>query len=152
MGLVLAFWLAGVATGAAAGGRLVGRPGRPGRPLAVFATAGLAMPACLAAVVVLMRGARLILGVGPGEYVGPGAMVLVSLLATVPVSLWIGLAFPAASALLGDAPAAGATGAASGGAGAAGPHAAKARAVGWVYLAESAGGLVGGVLFSFILV
>jgi len=133
-GLVLAFWLSGVAVGAHAGGRLVRRLRRPA--LALVAS-GLAMPVLLAAEICFLRLARPILGVGPGEYVGLGAMFLVSLAATAPVSLWVGVAFPAASAVLGrDAQ---------------GPTR-KARSVGWVYLAESAGSLVGGALFSFVLV
>jgi len=133
-GLVLAFWLAGVAAGAMAAGRLIDRSGRP---WLVFAVAGLAMPPALLGEVVLLRVARSLVDVGPGEYVGPGMTVLLAAIATVPVSVWVGLAFPAASALIARGP---------------DPSHEKARAVGWVYLAESAGALVGGAAFSFLLV
>jgi len=133
-GLVLAFWLAGVAVGAAASGRaLQNRP----EPWGALAIAGLVMPDVLLAEIVLLRVARPVLGVGPGEYIGPGAMILVTLIGTLPTSLWVGMAFPAASALVAKA-----NGAA--------PE--KARGIGWVYLTESAGALAGGTLFSFVLV
>jgi len=132
-GLVLAFWLAGVAAGALAAGRLISTVRRP---WLMFATAGLAMPAALLGEIVLLRIARSIVGVGPGAYVGPGVTVLLTLASTVPVGFWVGLAFPAASALMARAPDASSE---------------KARAVGWVYLAESAGALVGGAAFSFLL-
>jgi len=133
-GLVLAFWLAGVAAGAGAAGRLIPRARRP---WITMAAAALTMPAVLAAEVVLLRLVRPLLGAGPGEYVGPGAMVLVTLVATLPVSIWVGAAFPAASALVArwqDG------------------SAEKARRIGWVYLVEAAGSLIGGALFSFVLV
>ena len=135
-GLVLAFWLVGVAVGATISGR--GHPAsRPSAALGKFAAAGLLIPLALLAVVIFLRCVRSTLGVGPGEYVGPGTMFWVTLLATAPVSVWVGLAFPAASALVALPH---------------GPTAEKARAVGWVYLTESAGALAGGVLFSFVLV
>jgi spermidine synthase len=130
-GLVLASWLAGVALGAQAGGWL------SRRAWVAFAAAGLAMPLVLVMAVALLRLARLMLDVGPGEYIGPGEMFLVSLAATMPVSLWVGLSFPAASALVAQD---------------ARTDAGQARAVGWAYLVESAGGLAGGALYSFVLV
>jgi len=133
-GLVLGFWLAGVAAGAAVGGRLVRSPRRA---LVGLVVSGLAMPLLLAATVAGLRLARAALGVGPGEYVSPAAMAVVTLLGTAPVSLWVGLAFPSASVLLARDAQDGAD---------------RARAVGWVYLSESLGALVGGALFSFVLV
>ena len=133
-GLVLGFWLAGVAAGAAVGGRLARSPRRA---LAGLLVSGLAMPLVLTGTVAGLRLARGILGVGPGEYVSPGATAVVTLFGTAPVSLWVGLAFPSASVLL---------------AGAAQDGADRARSVGWVYLSESFGSLVGGALFSFVLV
>lgn len=130
-GLVLASWLAGVALGAQVGGWL------SRRAWVAFAAAGLAMPLVLVLAVALLRLSRLMLDVGPGEYIGPGEMFLVSLAATMPVSLWVGLSFPAASALVAKDARTGAD---------------QARAVGWAYLVESAGGLAGGALYSFVLV
>ena len=133
-GLVLAFWLGGVAVGARTSGRLLTSPRRS---LTVFAASNLAMPLFLAAQIVLLRGARSILGCGPGEYVGPWHMLLVAAATTIPVSVWIGLAFPAASGLLGELR---------------GETQDKGRSVGRVYVAEAAGSLVGGALFSFVFV
>jgi len=133
-GLVLGFWLAGVAVGAWAGGRLA-------RTLAgaigALTVSGLAMPLALAGTVAGLRVARGIAGAGPGEYVGPGATALLALVGTVPVSVWVGLAFPAASVLVARGEEASAE---------------RARAVARVYLAESLGALVGGMAFSFLLV
>ncbi len=133
-GLVLACWLAGVAAGSHTGGRLVGRTRRP---WLLFAASNVVMPLLMTADVVLLRGARHLMGSGPGEYVGVAGMLLVAALASVPVSFWVGLAFPTASALLGRSRE---------------DRIEKARSVGWVYLVESAGSLVGGALFSFVLV
>lgn len=131
-GLVLAFWLAGVGIGAAGAGRLVENSARP---WLTFAVAGLAMPVALGLEIALLRVARSFVGAGPGEYVGPGAMIWITLAATLPVSIWVGLSFPAASAMLAR------TGQAA--------HE-KALAVGWAYLIEAGGSLLGGILFSFV--
>jgi spermidine synthase len=133
-GLVLAFWLAGVGLGAVVAGRMSEKTSRPWR---MFTVAGLAMPAVLAAEIAFLRVARCLACVGPGEYVGPGAMIWITLVATVPVSVWVGVTFPAAAAML---------------AGGAGGTAEKARAVGWAYLVEAGGSLFGGGVFSFLLV
>jgi len=133
-GLVLACWLAGVAAGARAGGSLTSSDTRAWR---VFAASNLSIPLFVVAEVLFLRVIRSVLGSGPGEYVGAGNMLLVAAAATVPVSVWIGLAFPAAAALLARRHK---------------EEAEQARSVGWVYLVESAGSLVGGVLFSFAFV
>jgi spermidine synthase len=130
-GLVLAFWLAGIALGAKLGGRLA----RWAWP--AFAGAGVALPLVLVVAVAMLRMARTLLGVGPGEYVGPGEITLITLIATLPVSFWIGLSFPAASALAANERE---------------TPSERARAVGRVYLVESAGSLIGGIVFSFVLV
>jgi len=133
-GLVLALWLGGVAIGAQAGGWALQRSARPHL---AFSVAALAMPPLLLGEIVLLRVARSLAGVGPGEYVGPGAMLLITLAATLPVSVWVGLAFPAAAKTV---------------AWAGQSVSEKARGVGWIYLVESAGSLVGGAAFSFLLV
>jgi spermidine synthase len=133
-GLVLAFWLAGVGIGAAVAGRLADRSARPWR---LLLAASLGMPGALVLIINFLRVARLFAGVGPGEYVGPGAMIWITLVATVPVSVWVGVTFPVASVMLARAD---------------DQAAAKARAVGWAYLIEAAGSLLGGALFSFFFV
>jgi spermidine synthase len=133
-GLVLAFWLAGIAVGAQAAGWALGKSGRP---WILFAVAALLVPAVLVGEVSLLRLARSWLGVGPGEYVWPESMLWISALATMPIGLLVGATFPAVSALAArDDATAGQ----------------KARAVGSVYLWEAAGSLAGGLLFSFVLV
>lgn len=133
-GLVLAFWLAGVALGALPGPLFLERWRRP---LPVFAAACLALPLVLTATVVIIRAARGLAGAGPGEYLAPGAMVAVVAATTLPVGFLVGLAFPAASALLARDDR---------------QTVEKARAIGWIYLADSLGSLAGGVVFSFLLV
>jgi spermidine synthase len=132
-GLILGFWLAGVAAGAQTAGRALRKSARP---WLAFSVVCLAMPAVLMLEIVLLRTARSLAGATAGEYVGPGAMVWITLAAAFPVALCVGLTFPAAGAMLARADAR--------------PHE-KARAVGWAYLVESAGGLVGGALYSFVL-
>ncbi len=133
-GLVFAFWLAGVAMGAQLTRPLLRSRGRE---LRVFAAANITMPLLLVVAVLFLRGARSLLGTDSGEHIGLGNMLLVSAATTLPVSLWIGLAFPAAAAMLGETSERAAE---------------KARTVGFVYLAEATGSLVGGVLFSFVFV
>jgi len=133
-GLVLAFWLAGVAAGARLGGYVLNLMRRHWVALTV---SSLAMPLLLVVAVSFIRASRLLLGSGPGEYLGFTGLVLVAATATIPVSLWIGLAFPTASTLLSDL-------------GDKSTH--KAQSIGWVYMTESAGSLFGGALYSFLLV
>lgn len=132
-GLVLAFWLAGTALGAFLSGRFVGR-GERGWP--TFVAAGTFMPVMFVAETALVRLARPFLGIGPGEYIGPGGMITLAAVATLPISFWIGVGFVAASAIVSVRPG----------------ESSEARSIGWVYAVESAGCLVGGALFSLVLV
>ena len=132
-GLVLAFWLAGVAMGAAP---LRRRETKPRWNLWQLVLVGNMISAGLLIEVMAIRFARLLIGVGPGEYVGPGAMVLLASTVFF-VGLPVGVAFPAATALFAEAEPS---------------TSGKARGVGGVFLVESAGSLVGGLLFSFFLV
>ncbi|MBN1341143.1 MAG: hypothetical protein JXQ73_00585 [Phycisphaerae bacterium] len=128
-GIVLFAWLAGVGVGAWLGGVLVRRAASAARTLAL--TAGgfaLAGPTSI----FLLRGARVWLDVGPGQYVPMDAMFELSVLLVSPFGILIGLAFPLACEA------------------ARGPD--ESAGIGWVYLVESAGSLVGGLAFTFVLV
>jgi len=133
-GLVLAFWLLGFGVGAKLGSL---GPKHSQALLRLLAAPILGIPAILALTIMFLRVSRSLIGAGTGEYVSPSHMVWISLVATMPISLLIGMTLPSASVLV-----------ASG----AGTNHAKAQAIGWVYLVESAGSLVGGALYSFVLV
>ncbi len=133
-GFIFTFWLVGVALGAA-GVRHRARTADSARRW--LAGAVLVLPLSLTAVLVFLRASRLIFGLGAGAYPGPGAVLLIDLLAALPVGIPIGAAFPTASAVLAED---------------AGDDTVRARSVGRIYAVEAAGSLVGGALFSFFLV
>jgi spermidine synthase len=133
LGLILALWLAWVAVGAWGLARRSKRMGS-GAVAAGLAAAAVLLPAQVA----LIRGGRTLLGVTPGRLVAFGPMVLTILLALGPLCLLLGWQFTLGARLLtqrGESPAA-----------------PLGTGVGAAYVAESAGALLGGALFSFLLV
>lgn len=128
-GIMLFAWLVGVGFGAALGGSLSRRVRRVDRWLACFVAAfALAGPLSI----VLLRSARGWLDVGPGQYIPLAQMAWLSGLLVSPFGLLIGVAFPlACRAVRGQD---------------------DAARIGRVYLIESAGSLVGGLAFTFVLV
>ena len=136
-GVVLFAWLAGVAAGGAVGGWWSRRSGRPvaGLVVVLLVLGGLSL-----AELVAFRELRSWLGVRPGELVPVAGLAVAALLAVAPAGALVGLAFPLACqaadtlsrALAGDG-------------------APRAGLLGDIYALESAGSLVGGVLFSFVL-
>ncbi len=143
-GIVLFAWLFGVAVGALAGGRLAERPGSNDLRLVAVLVA-LSLAAC--AELWLFRGARIWLGVGPGELLPLPKTMLAALVFVSPVGAFVGLAFPiacsvrrsAGSDVSGDnEPADGRI-----------ADGDDTLRLGRVYAVESAGSLVGGAVFSF---
>ncbi len=127
-GLVLAAWLAGVGLGATLGGRLARRVKRADRGLILLMTAfALLAPTGLT----LLRLARSWLDIGPGEYVPLSAMAWLSALFVGPFGLLIGIAFPLACVVARAG--------------------SESDRIGWVYIFESVGGLIGGLVFTFVL-
>lgn len=122
-GLILAAWLAWGAAGSAVAARW--RQARPRTVAVGLALAALLLPAQLA----LVRGVRSLLGVPPGAFVELAPMVAAATLIPAPLCGLLGLLFAFTARLL------------------AGPDA-GARA----YLWESGGSVIGGALFSFVLV
>jgi spermidine synthase len=132
-GLILAWWLLWEAAGAWGLGHWADRKGWGRRALALtLIAAALLLPLQIA----LTRSMRDVLGVTTGAFVPLGQMVWAVGLVIAPYCLAHGLGFSLAAKLL---PAASST-------------AARGASAGRAYAYESAGAVVGGALFSFILV
>jgi len=128
IGLILAVWLAWVAVGAWGLGRVVSSL-RAG-----LAVAALLLPAQVA----LVRGSRTLLHVTPGALLPPGSTLLTLLLTLAPLCLLLGRLFTLGAQLYPS-------------------HLSLHRdrvggGVGAAYVAESLGAVVGGALYSFLLV
>ena len=130
LGLTFFGWLAGVSIGAAVAGR-VSRSARARLTAFLLALVLLALLAPVEIVVIrVIRGAFTI---GPGEYLSLWTMLWLNPALTVPVSFLIGFAFPLASALLAG-------------------EKESQDPITKVYIVEAVGSLVGGALFSFLLI
>jgi len=126
-GLVLAAWLAWVAAGSWGMARLAERRQLGARTFA----AGLALAAALLpAQIGLVRGVKTLLGVTPGAFVEFGPMVGVVVLVLAPLCLLTGFLFTLGARLTVE----------------------RGGAIGQAYVWESAGAVVSGVLFSFVLI
>ncbi len=138
IGLVLGAWLLLEALGSGLAGRVSDRiPLRPAAyALLQTVLALLLFPSLLLAVHV--RG---LLGAIPGEVVAPPAALWTSLLVLAPVGLVDGAMFATACRVYGEI---------SGGVGPAGRP--DSRPAGRVYVLEAAGSILGGVLFTFLLI
>ncbi|MGQ9649787.1 MAG: fused MFS/spermidine synthase [Phycisphaerae bacterium] len=128
-GILLCAWLAGVATGAWIGGRLARRASRAERRLTI-ALLLLGVLAC--ASIWGFRESRVACGIGPGELLSLGTMVIVAISLVLPCGFVVGMAFPLASAIADRAHTPGA-----------------GISVNRIYALESAGSLIGGALFTF---
>lgn len=137
LGVIFSSWFVGVAVGAWTASRFVDKARNP---LSVFVVTELLFPFVVACFLPLIRTTRAWLGAPPGELIPFLKLVFATGLMVIPVSLLVGFAFPFACRSLRlvrpvrDA--------ASG----------EAQGIGWVYVLESCGSLVGGVLFTFVLV
>ena len=140
-GLILAWWLLWEAAGAWGLGRWAERRGWGRRALALaLALAALALPLQI----VLTRCVRDLMGVTPGAFVPLGSMVWAVGLITALYPLAHGLCFSLGARLLAELRAGCARGA---------QKAVDAEgAAGRAYTFESVGAVVGGALFSFLLV
>jgi len=155
LGLTFFGWLAGVAVGAAAGGR-ISRHERA--RLAAFVLALVLLAFLAPAMIVVIRTVRGAFAVGPGEYLSLWTMLWLNPALTVPVSFLIGFAFPLAAALIArdrSSVVAPPCGAPDNGRATRGPDYTTdsgADPIAKVYAAEAAGSLLGGALFSFVLI
>ncbi len=137
LGVIFSSWFVGIAAGAYAASRVVDKTRNP---LFVFALVQLLFPIVLAGFLPLIRITRAWLGAPPGELIPFLELVAATGLMVIPLGVLIGFAFPFACRALrlvltlqdrapGDA-----------------------QSIGWAYVLESSGSLVGGVLFTFVLV
>jgi len=146
LGAFFGAWLAWIAVGAIAVARLRGS-GRLVDPLRPLRICLLVMPFALAAQIIAARGVRAFLDVPTTELVPLGQLLVAVLVITIPTSLIVGIAFPLACELL----------ARRGGQPDAEPddsgvvHA-EAAGVSRLYVFEAAGALLGGLLFTAVLV
>jgi len=130
LGIILAGWLAGIALGASSSVQLIKRFSHTFSLFIILQTAVCLVP------FFQIYGIRLIrelLGIPPGEYTNLITLTSSTFLLIVPFSLLIGLLFPCACTLLGA------------------HEQNKAQQIGWVYIVEAIGGLVGGFLLTFSL-
>lgn len=124
IGLILAVWLAGGAAGAWGAGRKADL-----RNLgAGLTSAAVILPAQVA----LVRGSRALWGVPPGALLPLGPTLLTILLALGPLCLLLGGLFTVGARLLASS--------------------SPGRGTGAAYVAESVGAVVGGALYSFLLI
>lgn len=129
-GLMLATWLLWTAFG----GGILGQLRLPVSPRAMVGMLQLAVGLSVPATIVLVRSARVPYQVTPGELLGPGAMILTSVIALAAFCTMSGWLFAAASRLYSYE-----------------CGASSAAASGTVYLLEATGSCVGGLLASIVL-
>jgi spermidine synthase len=137
LGVIFSSWFVGVAVGAWTASRFVDRARNP---LSVFVLTELLFPLVLACFLPLIRTTRTWLGALPGELMPFSRLVFATALMVIPISLLVGFAFPFACRslrLVGSVRR---------------PASGEAQSIGWAYVLESCGSLVGGVLFTFVLV
>lgn len=146
IGLVLGAWLLQEALGSGLAGRLSARiPPRP----AAYALLQTALALLLLPTLLLAVHVRGLLGAVPGEVIAPPAALWTSLLVLMPVGLVDGAMFATACRVAGDGrgvlPQEAVGGVGSSGQG-------DVRPAGRVYVLEAAGSILGGLLFTFLLI
>ncbi len=131
IGIILGTWLFGVASGAATGGRIAGRFKNH---LSAFIIVLVLMCAILPLELVLIRVLRIILNVPAGQYIPMLSLLFSALCIITPFSFTIGLIFPIGCNVIR------------------GFTRDSAADIGFVYILESIGSLIGGLLFTFVLI
>jgi spermidine synthase len=121
-GLALAVWMLWVAAGARLGGQL--------RSRSLFGAGLYLAAAVLPAQIAFVRGVRPLTGITPGAFVGLDTVLWATVIALAPLCILSGALFGLGARLL----------------------AAEGGTVGRAYLYESLGSMIGGALFSFLLV
>lgn len=131
LGIVFGAWFLGIASGAFSGAKLDRFFKQPMTAFIVFL---FSMCLVLPIQIITIRGARSILSIGTGEYISLLPLFSITVGLVLPFSFIIGVVFPFSSKVIR-----GATGD-------------TASDIGSVYIIESMGSLIGGLLFSFCLV
>ena len=131
LGIILGVWFLGIAFGAAAGGKIVVKLNSY---LPAFVLVLLSMCLILPLDVIIIRVLRYILSVPPGQYIPILPLLSSSVIIIVPFSFTIGMLFPLACKVIR------------------GVTRDSASDIGIAYILESIGSLIGGVMFTFVLV
>ncbi len=131
IGIILGTWLFGVASGAATGGRIAGRFKNH---LSAFIIMLVLMCAILPLEIVSIRVLRIILNVPAGQYIPMLSLLFSALCIITPFSFAIGFIFPIGCNVIK------------------GFTRDSAADIGFVYILESIGSLIGGLLFTFVLI
>ncbi len=134
LGAFYGAWLFWLGLGSLAALRLRGGLGSGGAAVRAIL---LALPLVLALQVLALRSVRLVLDVSSSEFVPLGDLFLVLTLVTLPIGLLLGLAFPLTCKALGEAT---------------GPGGRVVGLVTGTYVADALGALLGGVVFTFVLI
>jgi len=143
-GLTFFGWLAGIALGAAAGGWAAGKASTrtgeeesrrrfPWSSVHLFTCSVVLLALVTPILLAVIRVVRGAFSIGPGEYLSLWTMLWLNPALTLPVSFLIGFTFPLASALLAG-------------------EKRSADPIAKVYAVEAVGSIVGGALFSFLLI
>ena len=131
IGIILGTWFFGVAFGAVFGGRIVNRFRNH---LSAFILILISMCVILPLEIILIRVLRYILDVPTGQYIPILSLLTSSIFIIAPFSFTIGLIFPVACKVVR------------------GVTRDSAADIGIVYILESIGSLIGGLVFTFVLV
>ena len=131
IGIILGTWLFGVASGAATGGRIASRFKNH---LSAFIVILVLMCAILPLEIVSIRVLRIILNVPAGQYIPMLSLLFSALCIITPFSFAIGFIFPTGCNVIR------------------GFTSDSAADIGFVYILESIGSLIGGLLFTFVLI
>ncbi|MFQ5964549.1 MAG: hypothetical protein ACE5KZ_09720 [Candidatus Scalinduaceae bacterium] len=131
IGIILGAWLFGVASGAAMGVSIISRFKNH---LSAFTLILISMCLILPLDILLIRVLRYILFIPTGQYIPILSLLISSTFIIVPFSFTIGLIFPIACKVIR------------------GVTRDSAADIGIVYILESVGGLIGGLIFTFVLV
>jgi spermidine synthase len=127
-GVFFGAWLFWIGVGAAIGGRVATPLVAPGRSLRRLTWVGVAAPM---AAVLLVRSGQTLLGVPVGVMVSFSASAALVLVVLAPFGLLVGATFPLGCCLVRQR---------------------SSRGIGHLYMVEALGAVVGGVLFSLVLV
>ncbi len=130
LGVIFGVWLFWIGVGAGIGSWLSRRMD-PFWPFVILVVAGALCPALQ---IYGLRIVRELFTVMPGAYVSFGQMALASLLFLAPFSFMVGITFPLGCKVY------------------AGQQSEDALGIGWLYVTEALGFLVGGLVFTFYLV
>ncbi len=132
IGLILSAWLLWVGMGSRLGAVIVGRLNRP---LFLLMITGGGILLALPVTILLIRGLRGFFDVMPGAYISLPDMVISCLLLMAPACLLIGAHFVLLSRVWREA-----------------DHAEDTSGAGKTYIGEAAGNMLGGILFTFVMV